>query len=51
MDKLDFSNWKCRASALGNIMHLDSNCKVTPKQIEIIADYQGRESLTDNQAK
>lgn len=51
MDNLDFSNWKCRASALGNIMHLDSNCKVTPKQIEIIADYQGRESLTENQAK
>lgn len=46
---MDFSKWKCRSHALGNIMSAGKS-SITDKQMEQITVFQGKPKMTDKQA-
>lgn len=45
---IDFSNWKCRCHALGNIMSAGKST-ITEKQLAQITEFQGKPKLTEKQ--
>lgn len=46
---MDFSKWKCRSHALGNIMSAGKST-ITEKQLQQITEFQGKPKLTEKQA-
>lgn len=46
--KIDFSTWKCRCSALGNIMSAGKST-ITDKQLAQITEFKGKPKLTEKQ--
>lgn len=45
---IDFSNWKCRCHALGNIMTAGKS-SITEKQLAQITEFNGKPKLTEKQ--
>lgn len=48
MREVNFNDWKCRSSALGNIMSAGKST-ITEKQLAQITDFKGKPKLTEKQ--